>query len=348
MVNGLPGKMASEAAKAIVRSRDINLLPLSLTGPDIEASLISLSVNSNDDYDIFLFKPENRGKFAEEVKNGHFISVDFTHPSAVNDNTDFYCRHGLPFVMGTTGGDRKALEERVRNSEICAVIAPNMAKQIVAFQRFMETYASQHSDSLKGCRLQIVESHQQGKVDTSGTAKAMVKYFNQLGIPYSSEGIEIFSLDEIDFAARQGKVAMIRNPELQRKIRVPEEHLKGHGWHTYKIYPGKGDRGPLLSLFERLKDFLVHNKSFESYGTYGDSYLSTPFSALVRRSSDNNVELTVGLKEHCDELYIVHNVNGRSIYAQGTLDAIRFLDRKVKAGEKGKTYSMIDVLNDEA
>ena len=34
--------------------------------------------------------------------------VDYTHPSAVNANAVFYARHHLPFVMGTTGGDRKS------------------------------------------------------------------------------------------------------------------------------------------------------------------------------------------------------------------------------------------------
>jgi 4-hydroxy-tetrahydrodipicolinate reductase len=39
-----------------------------------------------------------------------------------------------------------------------------------------------------------------------------------------------------------------------------------------------------------------------------------------------------------------HNVNGRDIYAGGTMDAVHFLNQKLKAGERGKVYSMIDVL----
>ena len=41
-----------------------------------------------------------------------------------------------------------------------------------------------------------------------------------------------------------------------------------------------------------------------------------------------------------------HNVNGRSVYVEGTMRALRFLDARVKAGEKGTVYSMIDVLKD--
>ena len=39
-----------------------------------------------------------------------------------------------------------------------------------------------------------------------------------------------------------------------------------------------------------------------------------------------------------------HNINGREVYAIGTLDAVKYLGEKVANVEKGKVYSMIDVL----
>jgi 4-hydroxy-tetrahydrodipicolinate reductase len=39
-----------------------------------------------------------------------------------------------------------------------------------------------------------------------------------------------------------------------------------------------------------------------------------------------------------------HNVNGRDVYAQGTLDALIYLDKKVAEGAQGQVFSMIDVL----
>ena len=46
-----------------------------------------------------------------------------------------YVKHGLHFVMGTTGGDRGGLTEAHLLSGKCkAVVAPSMAKQIVALQ----------------------------------------------------------------------------------------------------------------------------------------------------------------------------------------------------------------------
>jgi len=39
-----------------------------------------------------------------------------------------------------------------------------------------------------------------------------------------------------------------------------------------------------------------------------------------------------------------HNVNGRDVYAMGTLDALIYLDKKVQEGVQGKVFTMIDVL----
>ena len=203
-------------------------------------------------------------------KQAPFIVVDYTHPSAVNDNAACYCRFALPFVMGTTGGDRAALVSTVESSQNTAVIAPNMAKQIVGFQAMMEWAAHTFPDLFKGYALAIRESHQQGKADTSGTAKAMVGYFNRLGLDFSADDIE-----------------MERNPERQAtEWGIPEAYIGGHGWHTY---------------------------------------------TLVSEDQTVTFEFT-------------HNVSGREIYAQGTMDAIVFLENKVRAGQKGKVFSMIDVL----
>ncbi len=254
--------------------------------------------------------------------------MDFTHPDAVNDNADFYCRHGLPFVMGTTGGDRQALEQRVKESEVCAVIAPNMAKPIVAFQAFMKDFAAAHVDGMKGYQVRIRESHQQGKVDTSGTAKAMVEYLNQMGIAFEKDQIE-----------------MIRDPETQLELGVPEDHLGGHGWHTYDLLASEERGGSLVDFSGALENFLDWNKAFKGYDKK-DSLRNEVVYWIRRQSPDGTVEfiadaalpVTIG---------ITHNINGRSIYVDGTLDAVKFLDGRMKAGEKGKVYSMIDVLNSD-
>jgi 4-hydroxy-tetrahydrodipicolinate reductase len=145
-----------------------------------------------------------------------------------------------------------------------------MAKQIEGFQAMMEFAAQTFPDLFKGYRLEIRESHQKGKADTSGTAKAMVGYFNRLGIPFSAD-----------------QIRMERDPQAQKtRWGIPEEHLAGHGWHTYTLI-----------------------------------------------SPDGTVRFE-----------FTHNVNGREIYAFGTLDALIYLAGKIAAGARGRMFTMIDVL----
>ena len=267
MVNGLPGNMSTKAAEHILQESSLKLIPYALTGPEIEATEAKIGAEA-----IKLIKPDERQQMMESIKQteGMVICVDYTHPSVVNDNAAFYCENGLPFVMGTTGGDRTRLAETVLGSDTAAVIAPNMGKQIVAFQAMMEYAAETFPDVFKGYGLEIKESHQQGKADTSGTAKAMIGYFNLLGVPFTKDQIK-----------------MERDPGVQQsEWGVPEVYLKGHGWHTYSL-----------------------------------------------RSQDGTVFFQ-----------FTHNVNGRDIYARGTIDAIHYLAKKIDEGAKGHVFTMIDVL----
>lgn len=216
MVNGLPGNLARKVAGYLLTDGRFELVPHSLTGPEIQESEYII-----DGLSVKLIRADQRNSQIEQIKQslGEFLSVDFTHPSAVNSNAEFYCRYGLPFVMGTTGGDRQKLEAMVVSSSIAAVIAPNMAKQIVGFQAMMEYAADNFPDLFKGYSLEIKESHQQGKADTSGTAKAMVGYFKKLGISFSAD-----------------EIIRMRDPEVQKtQWGIPEEYLSGHGWHTYSL-----------------------------------------------------------------------------------------------------------------
>jgi 4-hydroxy-tetrahydrodipicolinate reductase len=216
MINGIPGNLATILAGHILNDQRFELLERSLTGPEIQAHDLMIGNKS-----ILLVRPDSHQAAIDDIRqeSGSFICVDFTHPSAVNANAEFYCKNNLPFVMGTTGGNRIRLEEMVRNSTIPAVIAPNMAKQIVALQAMMAYAADTFPDLFRGYTLEVNESHQEGKADTSGTARAMVESFNRLGV---------------DFA--ETEINMERNPEIQKnKWGIPAEHLKGHGWHTYTL-----------------------------------------------------------------------------------------------------------------
>jgi 4-hydroxy-tetrahydrodipicolinate reductase len=222
MVNGLPGNVAGVIARHVRSDPRFKLIPCSFTGPEIQETEADVEGGEV----IRLLKPDEREAALPELRrmHGSFLSVDYTHPTAVNANAEFYCRQRLPFVMGTTGGDRQKLEETVRRSDIAAVIAPNMAKPIVGFQAMMEFAAQTFPGLFNGYRLNIRESHQRGKADTSGTARAMVGYFNRLGVS--------FSVDQI---------RMERDPQAQKtEWGIPEEHLGGHAWHTYTLISADG------------------------------------------------------------------------------------------------------------
>ncbi|MCG8638727.1 MAG: dihydrodipicolinate reductase [Desulfobacterales bacterium] len=226
MINGLPGNVAFILTEKALRDDRFCVLPFSLTGQEIEADECLVEKTAFE-----LVRPDVRDEKIKEISDlfPSFISIDYTHPSAVNDNARFYIRNRIPFVMGTTGGDRDLLEKTVSEADIPAVIAPNMAKQIVGFQAMMAYGATTFPDLFKGYNLTIKESHQNGKADTSGTARAMVGYFNTMGIDYDVDQIE-----------------MVRDPDVQEnRWGIPGEHLAGHAWHTYTLTSPDGS-----ALFE--------------------------------------------------------------------------------------------------
>ena len=56
------------------------------------------------------------------------------------------------------------------------------------------------------------------------------------------------------------------------------------------------------------------------------------------------VDANPWLRDGTVRFEFTHNVNGREIYVQGTLDALLFLRERVAAGAQGRIFSMIDVL----
>ncbi len=217
MMSGLPGKMATLIAKGILEDDRFELANFCLTGPT--PPLFESPVP--------LFPPERR----EEVLGRKFdIAVDFTEPDAVNSNAEFYCQNDIPFVMGTTKGDRKALLETVERSSIPAVIAPNMAGPIVGFMDMIRYGAENYPGLFEGFHLKLSESHQEGKKGVSGTATALGKEFNKLGA-VNQEG-EPFN---------EGDITSIRDKKFQRDVLgVPEDDLDGHGWHTSELTSSDG------------------------------------------------------------------------------------------------------------
>ena len=156
------------------------------------------------------------------------------------------------------------------DTSVYGVIAPNMGKQIVAFQAAMNYLSKTFPGVFKGYTLEVIESHQRWKKDTSGTAKDVCRSFNEMGVEFKVEDI---------VRIREGERSM-------KELQVPEEALGGHAFHRYKL-----------------------------------------------RSRDGSVEFEFR-----------HNVCGRRVYAEGTIDAVLFLDRMRKRKEGKRVFNMLDVL----
>mmetsp|Transcript_24418 Transcript_24418/g.49480 ORF Transcript_24418/g.49480 Transcript_24418/m.49480 type:complete len:354 (-) Transcript_24418:30-1091(-) len=277
MVNGMPGPMATAAAEACLR-KGLDLTPVAMTGPEIPASTITVADSvTGKSANVRLIPASQEAEIEASVEGlqaacgpNNLLVIDFTHPKAVNSNGKFYAKMGLPFVMGTTGGDRDQLIQDMEEANQCCVIAPNMAKQIVALQAGLEDLAKKFPGAFSGYKIDVRESHQKTKADTSGTAKAIVASLKEL----SDDDFEV------------GDIEKIRDDEESKAFGVPEEGLGGHAFHTYTF-----------------------------------------------TSADGTVQFA-----------LQHNVVGRTVYAEGTADAVKFLASKIREDGEGKVYNMIDVL----
>ena len=284
MMNGLPGAMGLEIAAACARRDGVSLAPFALTGPGMPGEV---EVGGST---VELFAPDDAGKAALAEKAaaaypraGSLVCIDFTHPSAVNGNAAWYAEAGLPFVMGTTGGDRDALVSGAKASGGYAVIAPNMAKQIVALQAALEQMAADFPGAFDGYALSVVESHQSRKADTSGTAKAIATSLAALTNEPDFTADDFRRIERVRDRAAQLAGGGVAHAGVSP---VPEAALDGHAYHTYSM-----------------------------------------------TSADGEVEFQVR-----------HNVNGRSTYAEGSVDAAVFLARQIRAEAEQRVYDMVDVL----
>ncbi|WVZ81623.1 hypothetical protein U9M48_028978 [Paspalum notatum var. saurae] len=268
LVNSCTGKMGKAVVEAAV-SAGLQLVPVSFSAMEVPDGKLEIC-----DREIHIHDPSESEKVLPSIVKEYpdLIVIDYTVPGAVNANAELYCKLGLPFVMGTTGGNRQQLHKTVQDANIYAVISPQMGKQVVAFLAAMEIMAEQFPGAFSGYKLEVMESHQATKLDISGTAKAVISCFQKLGVS--------FDLNE---------VKQVRDPEEQvTLVGVPEEHLAGHAFHMYHL-------------------------------TSPDGTVSFEFQ---------------------------HNVCGRSIYAEGTVDAAMFLYSKIQSGASKKLYDMIDVLRE--
>jgi 4-hydroxy-tetrahydrodipicolinate reductase len=211
ILSGLPGKMANLIAEGILNSEEFDLLPMGLTGEDTFVKKIKI-LNKR----IKLYSTSEREKKINLIKEKNPICVDYTSSGSVKENVQFYCEHKIPFVMGTTGFDSGLVKKIIEDSDNLALIAPNMAREIVVLQAMFDYAAKNFPGIFNNYFLKVSESHQKSKADKSGTAKHFINCLKKMGA----------KLLDKDFVA-------VRDLEEQKRIGIPENFLDGHAWHRY-------------------------------------------------------------------------------------------------------------------
>lgn len=257
---GLPGALCTEAAKAFLRGQ-VEIAPVGLTGPrctpECQVTEGARSIQ------IRLVGPREAGaqrRALEEARKEYgdrLVVVDCTHPDSVNDNIQLYASVGCSAVVATTCVDADLAKRVVEESPgVYLLVAPNTNKQVAAVQATFERMAADFPGAFSGYTLQITESHQKTKADTSGTAVAMVGSFRQLGLDFKAEDIE-----------------KLRDEESQLRFGVPKAVLDGHAFHTYTIRSADGD----------MEIQLKHNASGRR--TYGDGFVDAVLFLTAKKAA---------------------------------------------------------------
>ena len=211
LMAGLPGKMATLVAEAVVQREDFDLLPIAMTSPRHNRTYMDIR---DQRIQLVDYCPNN-------LRLGR-ITIDFTTPQGVVLNTIHYTSLRIPFVMGTSGGNREEMEEMVRKSRTCAVIAANMDPQIISRQMDIEKFAEINPGVFRGTTVEITESHQKTKKDVSGTAIAFKAQFERYG------------------ALPNGNITSIRDTRDQESLGIPNPD-DGHAYHWVAVQSPSGE-----------------------------------------------------------------------------------------------------------
>lgn len=213
LIAGLPGKMATLVTEEISKTEGYELLPFAITSKKHTREAAQFN--------------DQRVRLIDHIpfdirKREGTIAVDYTTPQSAVANAIGYAQLRVPFVMGTTGGNREEIETLVGRSQISAVVAPNMAVEVVAIQDELNDMLENTPRVFDGWDLTIRESHQSTKRDVSGTAVAFRRQLEALGATMNED------------------IESVRDPEVQRSLGI--RSLDGHAYHWITLTsPDGGD-----------------------------------------------------------------------------------------------------------
>jgi 4-hydroxy-tetrahydrodipicolinate reductase len=345
LINSVSGNMGQAVARAALRA-GIEVYPSTLVATDdIARDKPSVSV-AGTSLSVAAVGPSGRDAEIERALTQHgarLVAVDYTAPDAVHDMAGLYQRHNLPFVMGTTGGDRDRLLREARESGCYAVIAPQMGKQIVAFQAMLEMAAEAFPGAFAGYTLRVVESHQSTKKDTSGTAKAVVASLLALGAGGSGSPVDPVPAS---YAAAAAAGRTSEDDDDDGEEEEEDKRRAGGGRSGSSSSSGskrRDERAAAAAAAARLRSAPFSSADIQMVRDPKDqvSLMDVPSNALLGHAF-HTYQLVAPDGSVAVELQ--HNVVGRAVYAEGSVDAAIFLARAVAQGTEQRVYNMVDVL----
>lgn len=157
ILSGANGKMGKVIAAMAAENDDLNIV----CGFDVNTGSSDFPVYSNP----------------EEYIDDADVIIDFSHPSAFENLTEYALKRKLPIIMCTTGLSSvqiKKLEEM--SKEIPVFFSANMSLGI----NLLIQLAKKATEILNGFDIEIVERHHNQKIDApSGTALAIADAINE-------------------------------------------------------------------------------------------------------------------------------------------------------------------------
>ncbi|RLN08935.1 hypothetical protein C2845_PM11G03680 [Panicum miliaceum] len=414
LVNSCTGKMGKAVAEAAV-SAGLQLVPVSFSAMEVPDGKLEIC-----DREIRIHDPSESEKILPSIIEEYpdLIVVDYTVPDAVNANAELYCKLGLPFVMGTTGGNRQLLHKTMQDGNIYAVISPQMGKQVVAFLAAMEIMAEQFPGAFSGYKLELNQTPRsaasspavadEGRSGSSTIEKqplSTLKAIIQIEMP-GDAGVEPKLVScGTSFAFVCMKLGPLADGGVRRLLLFFTMGRFSQGlpvldWKTFRMADTftTQERGRVRKKKTEMKQNVQVNvlkepsskcsgkatkgkKTIEVMESHQATKLDVSGTAKaviscfqklgvsfdmdevkLVRDPEEQVNV-VGVPEehlagHAFHMYHLtspdgtvsfefqHNVCGRSIYAEGTVDAAMFLYTKIQSGASKKLYDMIDVLRE--
>ncbi|MBR2472192.1 MAG: 4-hydroxy-tetrahydrodipicolinate reductase [Clostridia bacterium] len=157
ILSGANGKMGKVITAMAAENDDLNIV----CGFDVNTESNGFPVYQNPD----------------EYAGGADVIIDFSHPSAFENLTEYALKRKLPIIMCTTGLSSvqlKKLEEM--SKEIPVFFSANMSLGI----NLLIQLAKKATEILNGFDIEIVERHHNQKIDApSGTALAIADAINE-------------------------------------------------------------------------------------------------------------------------------------------------------------------------